>query len=786
MSRVRTNAIGPVTGTTLAITGSTLWDPLHPTIDAWGDGTHDDRAVLNTLANSTIPATGGTILFRNATYRIASSMTFPSNVTLNFALGAMLAIDTGVTVTINGQIEAGLHQIFDCTGTGAVSFPSPGGVPETFVAWWGANGDENTEQYDALQAAFDQTPALKPCRLTPGTYPVRKPLRVRKTDAWVKGDGKRVVTIRPANNFEGGPLVVCAPAVPDWPAPRTTTSLATGDGFAFVLADDEAQMISLGDCREGRLDGYDEICIECFFRVDASNNIGTLISSAGQRLPNEAVTTAFKLAVTTGGVLQGVLTTGGTEHTLTSGAGAVADDTIYHAALTYDGSTVRLFLGEPGSTNALADSEAATGTVTQPFAEDMLIGTSAGEWPQRVKLAFQATAPDGAIDGVRISDAARYTATMTTPTAKPSSDANTSILLNFDSIDDIFVVGTTGGTPTYFPMWNKGFPNWISRPRIEGLGFGGGERCSGLLVFASIDHKIHDIHVNGGVPFGMIRWRETFISEMSGLSFQPHTSTVVQLVNAFNSGVTTASDIQVEGAPYGIVDCGHSGLEYSHVYISPGSNAIIGHILNGVDEAILTGYNLNFETTADDYEYSVAITNLIRTCVCSGFTAGGGEVPALYVDQANRLTIVGGYLFNDFSAVAIEVDRAGTHPITLVNSFRSLDSVPWADDLSEIVLVQDGKMIQGPKTLTDNDTTPSILGAGNWLASNSSSTSITDFDDAVDGDRIEIEFTNANTTIVDGATIQLAGGANFVGSADDILTLRYRDGVWREVSRSVN
>jgi len=45
----------------------------------------------------------------------------------------------------------------------------------------------------------------------------------------------------------------------------------------------------------------------------------------------------------------------------------------------------------------------------------------------------------------------------------------------------------------------------------------------------------------------------------------------------------------------------------------------------------------------------------------------------------------------------------------------------------------------------------------------------------------------AGRTVVDSAIIQLAGGANFVATADDTLTLVYgADNVFREVSRSVN
>lgn len=87
---------------------------------------------------------------------------------------------------------------------------------------------------------------------------------------------------------------------------------------------------------------------------------------------------------------------------------------------------------------------------------------------------------------------------------------------------------------------------------------------------------------------------------------------------------------------------------------------------------------------------------------------------------------------------------------------------------------------------TDLDTIPTVAD-GNWFrASNTGPTTITFFDDGVDGQVIYLLFTNANTTLQDGATLNLSGGINFTPNGDDIVTLIF-DGVeWYEVSRSQN
>jgi hypothetical protein len=84
------------------------------------------------------------------------------------------------------------------------------------------------------------------------------------------------------------------------------------------------------------------------------------------------------------------------------------------------------------------------------------------------------------------------------------------------------------------------------------------------------------------------------------------------------------------------------------------------------------------------------------------------------------------------------------------------------------------------------DTTPNVSLGDYWTVTQGGAISITAFPGAQVGQQITIVFTDGNTTIVDGANLHLAGGANFVGSADDILVLLWDGTHWYEVSRSVN
>lgn len=83
------------------------------------------------------------------------------------------------------------------------------------------------------------------------------------------------------------------------------------------------------------------------------------------------------------------------------------------------------------------------------------------------------------------------------------------------------------------------------------------------------------------------------------------------------------------------------------------------------------------------------------------------------------------------------------------------------------------------------DTTPSVMLSYGLDISNSAATTITAFDDGVEGQLIVLNFNDANTT-VDRTTCVLAGGANFVSTQWDTLTLIKRGPYWWEVARSVN
>jgi hypothetical protein len=84
----------------------------HPmAFGAYGDALNNDAIMLSKLWN-TIMGTGGYCII-DRKYSIHSNLYVPETVTLVFTPGGRLSIAPDVTLTINGQVNANLHQIFE-------------------------------------------------------------------------------------------------------------------------------------------------------------------------------------------------------------------------------------------------------------------------------------------------------------------------------------------------------------------------------------------------------------------------------------------------------------------------------------------------------------------------------------------------------------------------------------------------------------------------------------------------------------------------------------------------
>jgi len=128
---------------------STLQSERRNPIDtgATGDGATDDKpAIQATIDNMT---TGGILFFSPGTYRLESSITFPSSISVEFAAGADLFVTTGNTITMNATVVAPLRFILGGTDTG-------------FLTWGNTSNKEVHPEWflDYVNDATDFSPAI--------------------------------------------------------------------------------------------------------------------------------------------------------------------------------------------------------------------------------------------------------------------------------------------------------------------------------------------------------------------------------------------------------------------------------------------------------------------------------------------------------------------------------------------------------------------------------------------------------------------------------------------------
>jgi hypothetical protein len=118
-------------------------------------GANGGGAVSNTAALTAGFALVDSIRVSPGTYRISSNLTIAAGKHIVFERGAIISVDSGVTLTINGTLEAGAFQIFSGDGTVVVN------KCEVLTPWFGAGGgvaDDNTAFSKALASASIYSP----------------------------------------------------------------------------------------------------------------------------------------------------------------------------------------------------------------------------------------------------------------------------------------------------------------------------------------------------------------------------------------------------------------------------------------------------------------------------------------------------------------------------------------------------------------------------------------------------------------------------------------------------
>lgn len=220
---------------------------------AAGDGVEDDTAEVQ-AAHTAATVSGGIVFFPTGTYKITSSTTFNSDVTAAFSNGAKLSIQTGVTFTLNGPVDAGLYQIFSWAGTGTVA-----GLQYASPEWFGAVAGDATGDYDEIVKAmaavtgdYDEGKGL--VIFAKGVYKLESTLTPNigitfrgqgKLDSiiWYSGTGTAITATGSHFSMEGIHLTALDPGTTGWPTDGTA-----GTGGGTIGVDFSNQFFRLSEC----------------------------------------------------------------------------------------------------------------------------------------------------------------------------------------------------------------------------------------------------------------------------------------------------------------------------------------------------------------------------------------------------------------------------------------------------------------------------------------------------------------------------------------------------------
>lgn len=137
--------------------GGTHYHSKHPNAGMILDSVADDRAALDTLVNTTLQPNGGVVKLVGIA-RIASNITIPENVTIDYTSGGRIAPDLGVTVTHTGHVRAHPVQIFGTAGR--IKFDNNYSLKVLYGEYWGAKADctgfgLGTDSTLGIQSAID-------------------------------------------------------------------------------------------------------------------------------------------------------------------------------------------------------------------------------------------------------------------------------------------------------------------------------------------------------------------------------------------------------------------------------------------------------------------------------------------------------------------------------------------------------------------------------------------------------------------------------------------------------
>lgn len=730
-------------------------DAANPTAIVEGDGragkSSANYASLS-AAVSSIGATPTDLYVVNA-FPSGASCTVPLTLTLRFVRGGSIVLGAGHTVTINGPVVAEPVQIF--SGTGLVRFTSNKTAPVFYAHWWGCVGDWDT----ATSTGTDDSAALNAALAALPDYSTFSSaglhMRVNTTARLFDRRGIRWV---------GAGTVGGAADASD------SSSIAWGGAAGGTI-------LSLSHVRDSLFESL-------FVDSESVADVGVHLrgDEGGANISSKNVFRHFKVlgrgarANFVGVLIGGV---GGQndefhsfEHTVVIASGQIDMSLVAGTAFKILHSNVKgIVLSDVSITGAAVGVHNISGS----FQAKRVHGTF-----NQIAYKIQGNSDPVSIEG-DVWETVRQILVVSGTADSPIHIKNLNVgafsagfgsssfpLFDFGSSAQVSFEGVELDANSFTDIF-KGNDSSRVFSRNDNWGNDGSE----------IGHRtIGKIKAEGsGYPFGL---RETVASIGGHGTRNPHYGLIADS-GSIRKVFGTVNDSATAGAT--------EFASEDTLLIADGAIEISGPHQPNLPKLTVVG-------TAGATTYSIAVVALDSVgnkTLISKFNT---------TSTANATLTGSNYIQVDWPAVpgaasydVLERD-GGTYRLianTATNTYNITSNpggaftytIPTFNEAANL-LFRGQVSLPNTFTFADADATPSVGKGNDFTASNTGATSITTFDDGAENQIITILFTNGNTTLVNGATLKLAGAANFVGSADDMIVLKKRSTVWYEVSRSVN
>jgi Pectate lyase superfamily protein/Concanavalin A-like lectin/glucanases superfamily len=568
------------------------------------------------------------------------------------------------------------------------------------VKAFGAKGDGSTDDSGAIQAAINAACAVNggsdgagnfnniasQVFFPPASYKLNNPLWMNCSGLQLAGAGRYASVLEPGYDF-GKTIAVVGSGYQGLPL---TTSLVSGAGNAADFTTSQSNYwlnAREWDGRNGPLGAADGLNINGLsaFSIEAFVEQKTAadgIISASQSYPNSVTGYAqgYVLSISGGDWFFHINTSAGSCNVFTASAPTLS--TIYYVAGTYDGTTCRLYVCAPGSTNCTVLASAAkSGTVVQDPTEDVTIGPALStSWPNG---GVEANAFNGYIDSVRISNSARWTGTIATvPNAKFSQDANTLLLTNFEknATSPFIKAYDFAGGGWLFP-YNVCYSNaapgcsasglivGLNRNSIRNIGIEGiGLDNSGIIIDSAHDDDLGPIQI-ARIEVGLEIWNLAYENSFHDLTINSRPGRY-GIVNNSNDNHFSYTKVNGFWAGY---DMGGSGSLIDPIFIQNGGVGVgsaYGIVMPPGNGTTLEVYSPWFDVEnggTGTFKAGIFGSSITNLDVFGGQIGTMSAAPALWLDNGGNVTTTGGLMSSGEGSPTqvVKVTGSGSQSVVL-------------------------------------------------------------------------------------------------------------------------